>query len=296
MNPRFAVPAMLLAVVIYGANFVYSRYGILDGLTAADLTAIRFCGAGILLLPFFVRRGIADCAGIGWGRGIALAITSGVPFGLCMNIGLSLAPASHGVALQPGTVTVFSVALGAVLARRLPPRLVVVGTALVMLGLAVIAWAGGGSGSNVLLGDLCFILAGCLWGTYPFLLHRWRVDPMVAAAVIGVLSLAYLPFYLGLSEPRILQVGWRPILVQIVNLSLLNMIVGIWLWGQGIRILGAARAQQFAPLIPVVGTLMALPVLGERPGPLLAVGAMLVVAGLATAAYAGRRQADLTRH
>lgn len=295
MSPRLAVPAMLVAVLIYGANFVYTRFGVLQGLTAADLTAIRFGGAGLILLPLFIHLGVANCAGIGWGRGLALAITSGVPMGLIMNTGLSLAPASHGVALQPGTVTLVGVILGAILAGRLPPRLVCAGIAVVALGLALIGLAGSGlgrsgsGGGDVLAGDLCFLFAGTLWGIYPFLLHRWRVPPMTAAVVIGALSLAYLPFYVGLGEPHILRVGWAPVLLQVVNLAILNMIVGVWLWGHGIQALGAARAQQFTPLIPVAGTLMAIPALGEWPGPLQAAGAALVVTGLGLTAYANLR-------
>ena len=103
MNRRLGILAMLGAVAIYGANFGISRHALLNGLTPDDLVALRYGIAGTLLLPVFIRRGIADCAGIGWRRGIVLAIMSGVPMALLMTTGLAMAPASHAAAIGPGT-------------------------------------------------------------------------------------------------------------------------------------------------------------------------------------------------
>src|SRR3954463_16139258 len=69
MNRRLGILAMLGAVAIYGANFGISRHALLNGLTPDDLVALRYGIAGTLLLPVFIRRGVADCAGIGWGGG-----------------------------------------------------------------------------------------------------------------------------------------------------------------------------------------------------------------------------------
>src|SRR4029077_4279089 len=54
--------------------------------------ALRFGVAGAVLLPILVRHGIADAAGIGWGRGLVLAITAGGPYTLILYAGLALAP------------------------------------------------------------------------------------------------------------------------------------------------------------------------------------------------------------
>ena len=45
------------------------------GLTAYDLAALRFLFAGAVMLPFFIRLGPLSCAGLGWKRGLALALT-----------------------------------------------------------------------------------------------------------------------------------------------------------------------------------------------------------------------------
>ena len=108
LSPRgLAALAMLGAVAIYGANFAISRHAVLNGFTVLDMTALRFGVAAVLLFPLFLKAGgFRDCAGIGWGRGLVLTLSSGLPMTLLMMQGLSLSPAAHGASIGPGTVTV----------------------------------------------------------------------------------------------------------------------------------------------------------------------------------------------
>lgn len=286
MSARLGVLAMLGSVAIYGANFPLSRLATQQGLSPYDLAALRYGIAGVLLLPVFVRAGFTTCAGIGWRRGIVLAVLSGVPMALIMNTGLKYAPAGHGAALAPGMVTVIGALGSYLLFRARPSRYGVFGIGVTLVGLTCIAAAGTASGSpNVMLGDALFLLNGLLWGFYPLLLQRWQVGGMVSTAIVSVLSLPYIPIYAALLHPGLAQVDVGLVAFHALNQGIFNMILGLWLWGSAVRILGAARAQRFPPLIPVCGTLLAIPVLGEIPGPLQAVGVALIVSGLVLAAF-----------
>ena len=289
MTPRLAVLAMLGAMLIYGANFGLSRHALLHGLTPDDLVAMRYGIAGVALLPFFLRQGASDCAGVGWRRGILLAVMSGVPMALLMNTGLSLAPASHGAAIGPGTVTVIGVVGSALLFGVRPSWPVVAGVAIVLVGLAAIAVAGSrGGAANALAGDLFFLATGLLWGLYPLLLQKWNVGAMTSTAIVAVLSLVYIPVYALALDPHVFRVPVEVALFHAVNQGIFNVILGLWLWGGAVRALGAAKAQRFPPLIPVAGTLLAIPILGEWPGPLQSLGLVLIVSGLALTAFADR--------
>ncbi len=283
---------MLVAMLIFGANFAISRYAVQHGLTAYDLVFLRFGISGPILLPFLVSRGLRDCAGVGWGRGVVLALTCGATITLLMSLGVTYAPAAHGAALGPGTVTVVGVVYVMVMAGRLPPWLARIGLALALSGLVLMAIAGTTSGSSsILLGDFCFFLTGLLWGFYPVLLHRWRVGAMTGAAIAAVLSLAYVPIYFAFLEPRLLQVPVALVLFQAAYQGVLNSIIALWLWGHGVKVLGASGTQLFPPLIPVIGTVSAIPILGEWPGPLQALAIALIVVGLALSAYGNRSTA-----
>jgi drug/metabolite transporter (DMT)-like permease len=208
---------------------------------------------------------------------------------LLMNTGLKYAPAAHGASLQPGTVTVIGAIGSILLFGVVPTRIVLIGIATTIVGLACIGLAGTTSGMpDVVLGDSLFIVAGSLWGLYPLMLQRWGVPPLVGTSVVAVLSLAYLPFYAALASPQLLEVAPSLVLFQAVLQGVLNIVVALWLWGTAVRVLGAAVAQRFPPLIPVVGTLSAVPILGEWPGPLQMLGFAVIVSGLTLAAFGNR--------
>jgi drug/metabolite transporter (DMT)-like permease len=282
-----AVLAMLGAVLIYGTNFAISRHGIQSGLTSMDMTMLRFAVAGTVLLPLFLKAGIGDCAGIGWSRGLVLTLMSGLPMTLLMMVGLSMAPAAHGASIAPGTVTVIGAVGGLLMFGVRPTPAVIAGIGVVLCGLLCIGIAGGTSGSwSVVLGDLCFLGVGLVWGGYPLLLQFWKVDALRAAAAMSVISMVLvLPLYAAVGGGNILHVPLTTVLVHGINQGIFNMIVGLWLWGFAVKTLGAAQSGRFPPLIPVIGTLTAIPLLGEWPKPLQIIGVGLIVTGLLLTAF-----------
>lgn len=272
---------MLGAVAVFGANFPLSRHAALNGLTPWDIVFLRCLVAGVLLLPVVIARGWRDCAGIGWRRGFILFLLGGFPMNSIMLVGLSLAPAAHGASITPGTVTLIG-AVGSWLlfGEKLGWRRAA-GLLVVLAGLGLIAFSGAAADDpNVWRGDLLFILAGLVWGGYPLLLQRWSIDPLTSTAVVAVISLTYLPLYFLFADPQVDDV---PLMVSVfhgVNQGIVNVIAGLWLWAKAITLMGAGKAGRFPPLIPVIGTLLAIPLLSEWPGPWQAAGIVAIVAGL----------------
>ncbi len=279
---RLAVLGMLTSVSIYGVNFVISRHAMLNGMTPYDLAALRFGGAGLLLLPVFLRAGgFRTCAGIGWGRGLAITAMSGVAMSLLQMIALSLAPAAHGATIGPGTVAATSVLAGAWLFGGQVDRKALAGLAIVLSGLACFAVGASVNPSRtVVIGDIMFLLMALLWAGYPLAVQYWKIDALTATAVLCVLSLAYMPVYWAFLPSNMSQIPLWIIAAHAFNQAVLNMIVGLWLWGWAARTIGTSEAGRFPPLIPVIGTLTAIPILGEWPGPYQTAAVMLIVAGL----------------
>lgn len=282
-----AILAMLGAVAIYGLNFVVSRQAMLAGFTPYDLVALRFGGAGLILLPLFLKAGgFSTCGGVGWGRGLALTAMSGAPMSLLMLAALSLAPAAHGATIGPGLVSTISVVGGAYLFGQRLSRQTLAGLAVVLSGLACFAIGSVSAPSrSVALGDALFVLMALLWGGYPLAVQKWRIDPLVATAILCVLSLLYLPAYVAFLPSNLASMPPLLVLLHAFNQAVLNMIIGLWLWGWAVRTIGASDAGRFPPLIPVVGTLTAIPVLGEWPGPYQWAALILIVCGLAVASW-----------
>lgn len=283
---RLAALGMLLAVLIYGSNFVISRHAVLNGLTQHDLMALRFAIAGVLLLPIFLRPGLASCGGVGWKRGLWLTLSSGFPMTYLMLTGLTMAPAAHGATIGPGTVTMIGiigsvVMFGAALTGRL-----MIGVAGVLAGLVCLGIVGSaGASAMTLRGDLCFLGVGLLWGFYPLLIQLWQVDGLKATAIVSVLSLVYLPIYFLFYFRGFDVAPWWVLALHGFNQGVLNVIVGLWVWGWAAHVLGPSVVGRFPPLIPVTGTLLAIPILSEIPSSLQLVGIVLIIGGLFVASW-----------
>ena len=90
---RYARGALfgLAAVVIWAGNIVVAGLGLRSSLTPWDISAIRFGVAGLVLVPYLMRSGLAVDR-LGW-IGVAALVLGGAPTVLLVNAGLLFAPA-----------------------------------------------------------------------------------------------------------------------------------------------------------------------------------------------------------
>lgn len=279
---KLAYLAMLGAVLIFGANFAISRHGLQNGLTPNDMLLLRFLVAGAVLLPLVLKAGLKDACGIGWGRGLVLTVMSGLPMSTFMMVGLKYAPAAHGATIAPGTVTTIGVLGGWLLFGARPTRARAIGICVVLFGLALIGFSGAQSSQPyTTFGDLCFLGVGLFWGGYPLLLQLWKIDGLIAVAFLSVVSaVLVIPVYFLTGGGTIMSASFGTIALHGINQGILNVLMGLWLWAYAVKVVGVASAGRFPPLIPVIGTLCAIPLLGEWPVPLQWVGVSLICGGL----------------
>ncbi|MBZ9736820.1 EamA family transporter [Mesorhizobium sp. CA18] len=107
-NSRLAIIAGLIMIGIYAIQFVAARFSLREHLTATDLAALRFGGAGVVFLPIVWHGGFVSMRALGWRRALALAALAGLPYPLIINWGLTYAPAAHAAALCPASIVFFS--------------------------------------------------------------------------------------------------------------------------------------------------------------------------------------------
>ena len=277
----------LLAAVIWAGYTVVARLGVLSGLTPGDLTLLRFAPGALLLAPLLLRFGLRDLAGIGWRRGLLLALLAGPGFSLLLMTGFSLAPLAHGAVIAPACQMLAGLALSAWLADQAWTRQSVVGAAFVTLGLA---FMGGdslvhGEGRLTLAGDAMFAVAGCCWGAFGALSRRWAVDPLRVTSVVVVLSfVAFTPGFLLWGDlAPLLRATTGTLVLQVVAQGLGAGLVAVLAFSRAVAILGSGRAAFFGALVPGAASLLAIPVLGEVPSTLQVLGILAVVFGLLVA-------------
>lgn len=273
------------------------RLGLLTELTGFDLATLRFGIAGPLMLPLFIKFGWQNCAGLGWRDGIILACLAGLPMAVFSNWGMNFAPANHAACLQPGTVAVVTAIAGGIMARTGLPPITIIGTITTILGLVAVAFGAPAAvaGPQAWIGDIVFVLSGLCWAAYTIILARKKFAPLAATVAVGVLSMAMTPLLVAFFPSKLATASWSAIIMHGLFQGIVNYTLAFGLWAYAARELGPVRLGMFAPLIPVFGVLIGMPVLSEFPTAVQWAGIAAVIAGLVIINSIGliRRKADV---
>jgi drug/metabolite transporter (DMT)-like permease len=269
------------ASLFWAAGFAGVRHGLNAGFSPADLMIHRYLWSGLALLPFVVRGGISDLNGIGWSRGILLAVLGGPVFAIIGYAGFLLVPLGHGGVIQPSSATLGGLLLATLVLGEKLITSRVVGALIIVCGLAVIGGEAVATiGAQGVAGDLIFVLTGLMFATFGTLLRLWRVAAMPAAAVISVLSLFTVPIHWSLGGfDHMVSLGWRQNLLQAVLQGILAGPAAIFLFVRSVALLGAGRAAIFFSLVPPFVLLLGWLALGEVPSTLQLIGLIIVLCG-----------------
>ena len=255
-----AAPPFAIAAIRFGlGSFLLMAWARLSGRRLAPITRAD--------LPLIVGLGLTAIAGYNW-----LFLT-----------GLTLAPASDGAIIVPGLAPVFTALLaGAILSERLGVR-GFAGLAVAAIGLYLVVDPAGGTSSERLLGDGLFIAGAALWATYNVIARfASRRFDAVSTTLYGTAFGTLILVPLAILEGGLADVAAAPAeaLVGIGYLAVFGTVGALVLLNLGVARIGAARASAFALLVPVVGVLSSVWLLGETIGPLTLLGGAVVIVGL----------------
>jgi len=281
-----------VAVLLWGSWSVMSRLAVTGSLGVWELCLLRYAAMVAVLLPWLLRRGAvtrAGIAGVGWRGVLALGLTGGLPFPLCVLYGLALAPAARHAVFGSAIVPLATLAFGILLLGDRPGRRQLAGTLVICLGVGLTMRDALDAAAVPLgPGDALFFVSALLWAGYTVATRVHRVPALPAVIVIGVTglagTLAALPFVAPLDFSA---ASAAEIVFHTLHQGVGAALVGTLLFLRASERLGPSRAALFVAVIPPVTTLLAWPVLGEAPGPASLVGVVLVSIGMAIALAGG---------
>jgi drug/metabolite transporter (DMT)-like permease len=267
------------AAVFWAAGLVAARHGINIGLSPADMAVHRFVWSGLAMLPSVLLN--RDLVHIGLSRGLAVTLFGGPLLALLSYAGFLLVPLGHGGVIQPSCAAVIGLLLATVVLKEKLPLQRLAGALTIVLGLMVIGGEALATiGTHGLLGDLSFALAGTCFAVFGMLLRLWRITPMRAVGVIGVLALPLLPLqWAVLGFDRLLAAGFWENFLQALVQGVFAGPASTYLFTKSVVLLGAGRAAVFPSLVPGFTLLIGYFVLGEIPSLLQLTGFAIVVIG-----------------
>jgi drug/metabolite transporter (DMT)-like permease len=274
---------MLLVALIWGVNFSVTK-GVFPRFPPLAFTGVRFAIASLLLLPLVHRlEGPARLPPGVLGRLIVLGLVGNTLYQLGFISGLDRTTASNSaliIGAMPSITAFLAVALRL---EPLRPRVlggVLVATVGVML---VVAARGTGFGSATLSGDLLSLGAVLCWAGYtlglrvvPPEVSPLRITAITTLAGMPGLVLAGVPEMLGMDWSAVGWQGWA----SLGYATVLSLLVAYVIWNRSVKVVGPSRTVIYMCLTPLVAVVAAALLLGERPRPLQAVGAALILAGV----------------
>ena len=289
---------LVLAPTFWGGNMVASRLAV-GQVDPYLFLLFRWVGAVLLLVPFVlpqVRRDWKAISGAIWW----LAFYGALGFaGFNMLIyGAAHFTAAVNISIEQATIPVLVFA-GSFIAFRVKARaLQLIGLALTVIGVALVATHGEPArilNLDVNIGD-GMVLGACLLYALYSLTLRYRPDIhwlsfMFMTSVAALLaSLVFLFAFgggvdtLASGVPEITVTGWA----CIAYVMLFPSIIAQLCYAQGLSLVGPNRASIFINLLPITGTVLSVIVLGESLQPFHLLAAALVVTGIAFSEYAIR--------
>jgi drug/metabolite transporter (DMT)-like permease len=275
----------LAVMLVWGGTPVFSKIAAaqIDPLLVGILRTV-FAGALALPLVLLMRQPLPKS---GRRRGLLAfsAFAAFIAFPLIYTVGQHSTSVLHG-ALILATLPVFTSLFGALVERRKVTPLWGLGIAIALMGeIVVIAWRTGEAASGTsLVGDGVVLLSSviCAAGYVAGAVLTQDGYPSISTTLWGAgLAAVVLVPLAGWSIatggwPQAGPAAWGSILILAFVTSIVGYIAWYWALGRG----GISRVASIQFTQPLFGVLLAMIVLGERPGPITLVAAAVILLGV----------------
>jgi len=294
-------PYLILVVcnIFWGGNTVAGKMAV-GHIDAYSLTILRWLGALIIVLPFAIRPLRRDWPVIRtrWWLYLFYGAVGFTSFNMLMYLAAYFTSGVNA-SLEQVAVNIFVIVLNFALFRLKVKPLQLVGVAVTIAGVALIATHGDLARIlklDVNLGDLLVILACFIYAAYSIAL-RWRPQTnwlsFMVATFIGAILAAFAyqasvgpgpaAFVSGLANIDV--EGWLIVAYAILFPSVISQM----LYVRGVELIGSNRASLFVNLIPLFGTIGSVIVLGEALQGFHILATLLVAAGIVLAEWSARK-------
>jgi drug/metabolite transporter (DMT)-like permease len=283
-DQRVAYILLVAMAAMFGGTWVAGRWAV-EELPVFTVAELRFGVAAVLLAAWalLTRRKLSPVRRDDLPLIAGLGLTGVAGYNWLFLTGLTLAPASDGSILVPGTIPILTMVLAVLLLGERIGSRAVVGMAVAVAGLVVVIGPGRDTGGTRLTGDLLFLTSAGIWAMYNVLVRiaGRRFDAISAtlyAMVAG--SIFLLPLAVLSGSASALQEASPRAWASIGYLVVLGSILAFVFLQVGVARIGAGRASAFTLLVPLFGVGLSVAFLGERPTLLAIAGGVVVLAGL----------------
>ncbi|MGN0934955.1 DMT family transporter [Acinetobacter amyesii] len=254
---------VFITMCIWGGFTLTARLSANWGISAWDITALRFALAFCILMPILIYK--KDTAFLWKKEPFILAMLGGVTYCLTAYSAFHYAPAAHAAIFLNGCIPLCT-AIAAFLIFKQPLdkhtwiSVVIMVSAISLMSYLMYVETGVAFG----LGDLLFFISAFWWGIFTVLLKQWKLSAWHAMAGVAIWSaVVFVPIYLLFfpkhwSDPEPLQ-----LIGQVIFHGIFVVIIATLTYVEAIKRLGAFKAGSIVTLAPFIAAILAVPLLNE---------------------------------
>jgi drug/metabolite transporter (DMT)-like permease len=209
-------------------------------------------------------------------------IGAGTPFLLLTATGMRYATSADFAALVPGTMPLMVALLSTILFKERMGWLRALGFACCAAGVFAIAGRSlAEADANTSFGHLLLLIASFNYAAYTLAFRGSGLTPIEATGIVAFWSLLIiLPFGVSPVVEAVRAGHLHEVIVQAVLQGVFSGIIALVAFNTGIARLGASKGAAFVALVPVVATLLAIPILGEWPDAAAVIGVVTTSLGV----------------
>ncbi len=282
-NPLHGVLMVLAAALLWGTT------GTAQSLAPAQLSSywvgsLRLLVAALFFVPWLAvtdRPALTQrsLAVLPW-RGIGVAAVCMCGYNLAFFAGVRASGVAVGTAIALGSGPIWAGLLQAMAVRRAPPVAWWLGTGLAVAGIATMMVSSGTAARLSAFGVVMCLAAGLSYAVYALVNKQ-----MVSSAPAGVVTAAVFVMAAALALPVALLLAGVPRITSnelavVAWLGVMSTAVAYLLFSHALRHISGATGVALALAEPVTAFVLAIVIVGERPGWLAFGGLIAVLAGL----------------
>lgn len=293
---------LLLATCIWGGNFVAGKALVLH-IPPITLAALRWCIAGLCLLPFFGKETWKLRASFlrKWKIVVFLSVTGVAGFNTLTYVAVQYTGSINASLMNSATPIIVVILTWLVMRERfawsaLPG---------ILISMAGVSWIISRGSLTALLhlsfnkGDLLMLVAVLCWALYSVGMKKvgasFPSSPLLFAQVVVALVLL-VP--LSFVEWAVIspQISWNSTLISgILYIGIFASIVAFLSWNRAIELIGPQRCAGFLNFIPMFSAIFATAFTGESLKLYHLIGAVWIVIGVYLTNYTMKKRLSATQ-
>jgi drug/metabolite transporter (DMT)-like permease len=273
MSPRSeGYVFVAITMCIWGGFTITSRLNAQWGISAWDITALRFALAFCILMPILIYQ--KDTAFLWKKQPFILAMIGGVGYCLTVYTAFHYVPAAHAAIFLNGCIPLCTAVAGFLLFKTPFDRHTWVSLIIMLAAIGIMSFLMyQETGIAFGFGDLLFFCSAIFWGIFTVLLRQWKLSAWHSMTSVAIWSaLIYVPIYglflpKNLTEPEPLHLA-----IQVVFHGIFVVMVATFAYIEAIKRLGAFKTGSIVTLAPFIAAILAVPLLNEPLSPAIISG------------------------